>query len=130
MCMNIVSMKKWLHWSAALCSLLLLACAVAGCKKPVAGTNADSKLFQSAAPEIKSAWDDGVAAMQTNGYVPAYLGLRQLRAQPGVTQEQKDAINARLKQINTQLGEAAQKGDTSAAEALTEIRNASRMRGR
>jgi hypothetical protein len=127
---NLVPAKKRLSSLAALCLLLCLACAMAGCKKAAPTADADTKLFVSASPEIKAAWDGALAAIQTNDYAGAYLTFQQLRAQPGVTPEQITAIDAQRKRINEQLSEAAQKGDTNAAQALAEIRNASRARGR
>jgi hypothetical protein len=109
-----------------------LACALAGCKKaaPGADASADAKVFVSAPAEIKAAWDGALAALQTNDQAGAYLALRQLRAQSGVTPEQIAAIDAQCRRIRTQLAEATQKGDTNAARALSEIHNAARMRGR
>ncbi len=127
---DLVPAKRPFNSLAALCLLLLLACALAGCKKAAPGVEADAKVFLSAPAEIKAAWDGALAASQTNDQAGAYLALRQLRSQSGVTPEQIAAIDAQCQRIKLQLAEAIQKGDTNAAQAMTEIHNAARMRGR
>ena len=128
--------KRLLKPLAPLCLLLLLACAPAGCGSKAApggagaGAGADTKAFLSAPPEIKAAWDGALAALQTNNQAEAYLTLSQLRREVGLTPDQKAAIDAQRAAINLQLAAAAQKGDTHAAEALSEIRKAARTRGR
>ncbi|MGO8678264.1 MAG: hypothetical protein ACLQVX_20680 [Limisphaerales bacterium] len=114
---------------AALGVLLLMACAIAGCKKAGPAAGADATAFASAPPEMKAAWDGAVAALQTNDFTGAYLTFKELRSQPGLTPDQIAAIDARRKSINVQLSAAAEKGDTNAAQALAEIRTLSRSRG-
>ena len=95
-----------------------------------AGPEADAKVFLSAPPEIKAAWDDALAPLQTKDPAGAYLALRRLRLESGVTPDQVAAIDAQCKSIKLHLGEAIQKGDTNAVRAMMEIHNASRARGR
>jgi|GEM_PF-944285 len=129
---DLVPAKRGLNSLAALGLLLLLACALAGCKKAAPSADAEAaagtKLFQSAPPEIKAAWDGALAAIQTNDQAAGYVALSQLRAQSGLTPDQNEAIDAQRRRINTQLAAAAQQGDTNAIQALLQIRNASRVR--
>ena len=119
--------RRRLNLLAALC--LLLPCALAGCQKASPSADADAKLFASAAPEIKAVWDGALAAIQTNDLGGAFLALRQLRSQSGVTPAQTAAIDAHLKSINLQLATAAQNGDTNARQIFLELGHPSRRRG-
>jgi hypothetical protein len=131
---DLITVKRRIDSLAALCLIFLAACALAGCTKTApgagAGPEADAKVFLSAPPEIKAAWDDALATLQTNDQAGAYLALRRLRLESGVTPDQIAAIDAQCKSIKLHLGEAIQKGDTNAVRAMMEIHNASRARGR
>ena len=120
--------RRRLSLLAALCLLVLLPGALAGCKKAPPSADADAKLFASAPPEIKAVWDGALAAIQTNDLGGAFLALRQLRSQPGVTPSQTAAIDAHLKSINLQLATAAQNGDTNAKQIFLQLGHPSRRR--
>ena len=100
----------------------------AGCKK--SGTAGDdSKAFQSAPAELKTAWSAAAAAAnsQTNDYA-AYLDLMDLHVHPGLSPEQSKAIETQMTTVLTRLNLAARKGDADARQALQEIRVANRNR--
>jgi len=121
--------RRRLNLLAALGLLLLLPCALAGCKKAPPSADADAKAFVSAPPEIKAVWDGALAGIQTNDLAEAFLALRQLRSQSGVTPDQTAAIDAHLKSIVLQLATAAQNGDANAKQMLLQLRGPSRRQG-
>ncbi len=107
--------------------LMLLAGAPLACKKAAPSGEADARVFLSAPPEIKSAWDEALEAGRTNAPA-AFSVLRHLRQQPGVTPDQQKAIDAQCKSIILGLAAAASKGDKDASQALLEIRKSTRGR--
>lgn len=117
--------------SLAACGLcLFLGFAAAGCKKPSQAAAVDSKVFESASPELKEAWDTALKAAQANDYATAYLTLAQMRAQPGLNEAQGLAVAAESTLVHARMNEAAQKGDTNALKAIQDIRAASHARAR
>ncbi len=127
-CFTAWGLDPWARATAVLVLLVALGFAVAGCKGSGEG-GAGSKAFESAAPEAKAAWDGAVAASRSNDYAAAFLTLRELRAQPGLTPAQTQAVEAQSTLINQRMAAAAEKGDSNALQAIRDIRAVSR-RGR
>ena len=106
---------------------LAVGMAVTGCGK--GGSKAGGHDFDSAAPEIKAAWEKAVAADQTNDYVTAVTEYRAVLVQrdhlsPSQIKAAEDA-NATLFQ---RMREGASKGDTAAQQALARLRDIERTR--
>lgn len=96
---------------------------ITGCGKGKGSDPAQlAKLFQSADPQTKADWDKASAAAETNDFVTAILTLKKLQEQPGLTPEQRTAVNDSMTAANDQLSAAVQKGDPNATKALEEIR--------
>ncbi len=83
-----------------------------------------SKAFQSAKPEIKVAWDSIAAAVKANEYATALLGCRKLRAEPGITPEQIQAVDKTSAAVNEQMYKAFNDGDAKAKASIEEMRKA------
>ncbi len=107
---------------ASLCILALLAFGAAACKKSAGETG--TKAFQSAPPELKSAWDKAVAAAKADDYANAILTFQAMRLQPNVTPDQLKAINDAAKEVDDKMYKAADAGDAKAKAALDELRKA------
>ncbi len=108
--------------AASLCLLVSLGCG--GSKNPTTLGNKNDKLFQSADPGIKASWDTAIAALKTNGYVPAIVSLQEITqgTNSAVTPEQVKAAGETVTAISDSMYTAANKGDAKAQEAITELR--------
>ena len=107
--------------------LMAVGLALAGCGK--AGSRAGGGGFDTAAPELKAAWEKAVAADQTNDYVAAVLGFKQVLLQRDqLSPSQLKAVEDASAQLFQRLGEAASKGDPAAQQALTTLRTMERAR--
>src|SRR5690242_19563184 len=81
---------------------------LAGCSKDAKSiATTEAKVFQSAPAPTKAAWDTAAAAMKINGYVIALVSLQGLRAQPGLTAEQIQAVEKTATAVSDQIYEAA-----------------------
>ncbi len=111
------------------CLLAWVVVVLGGCNKGSVSAGAlDTTAFQSAAPEVKAAWDGIVGAMRSNDYVTVFFALRQLRGHEGLTPQQIAAVDAQSTALNDRMATEAEKGDTNALQAIQEIRKLSRMR--
>lgn len=82
------------------------------------------EVFASASTELKTAWNGADAAMKTNGYAAAILQLQMLRANPTLTPEQQQAVDAKSTAISDQMYAAANKDDPAAKQALLDLKSA------
>src|SRR5690349_5016469 len=81
------------EWAALI--LCLAACLIAGCghEKPATEiSNTDKQTFDSATPEIKQAWQAGLAAVSTNDYATAQNIFYSLLNQD-LTPAQRQAVS-------------------------------------
>lgn len=107
--------------------VLAVGMALAGCGQ--AGSRAGGRGFDSAAPEIKATWDKAVAADQTNDYVAAVLGYKQVLLQRDqLSPSQLQAVEAASTTLFQRLAQASSKGDPAAQQALATLRNLERAR--
>jgi len=120
--------KRLAAWLTLGGSCLFLGFGSSGCHKTEKLPTVNVKIFDSAPQEIKDAWSSALSAAETNGYAAAYLTLGQMRAQPGLSEEQRQVIANESTLVHTKMTEAAQKGDPAALQAIQEIREASRHR--
>jgi hypothetical protein len=116
-------MKRWL----ILCLVAVTVLWQGACSKK-SGATVGGDVFASAAPELKASWDTAAAALATNDYATAFLTLRQLVRQPGLSPAQTEAIQVQSAVVYGRMNQAAQKGDPGARQALDDIRQASRSR--
>jgi len=99
--------------------LLALGGVWIGCAKK---NTTPGSVFNSAASEIKSGWDQAVAADQANDYVTAITGYRNLTLQGSkLTHEQMVTANDALLAINQRLNVAKNSGDAAAAAAFGKL---------
>ena len=108
---------------------LAAAVVLAGCGKHDApAANADS--FDSAAPDIKAAWTQAVAADKANDYVKAVLGYKQvLAAGTNLTDVQSSTAQQSLGLVNQRLVDASMAGDAAARAALNALAAQQRRTG-
>ena len=95
----------------------------AGCGKSVGD---GAKVFASANPEIKTAWEKCQTAAKAKDYAAALSALQQLKTQPGLTPDQVKAIEQTATAVSDQMYEAANKGDAKAVEAINQLRHSQR----
>ena len=113
---NMRIMKKFIF--AALI-LLGLGGIWAGCGKK---STDPSQVFNQAAPELKAAWEQAVAADKADDYVTAVTGYRNLALQGDKMQhEQIVTVNLALVAVNQRLYIATTKGDAAAKEAYAKL---------
>lgn len=104
------------------CASLFLAVAflAAGCGKGGAGANVQS--FDKASPEIKTFWEQGLAADKSNDYYGAATNYNQLVAlEAKLTPAQFGAVSAASRTLMQRLTAAADSGDTVAKQALAKL---------
>jgi len=107
--------------------VLAVGLVLAGCGK--GGSGAGGSSFNNAAPEIKATWDKAVAADQTNDYVPAVLGYKQvLHQRDQLSPGQLKAVEEASIKLSQRLVEASSKGDPAAQQALATMRDMERAR--
>jgi hypothetical protein len=108
----------------AVLSLLVVASFLAGgCSKKVGG---GAKAFAAANPEIKTAWDKGLAEAKAKDYAAAIGALQDLHRKPGLTPDQIKAIEETMTAISDEMYAAANKGDAKAVEAIKILRERQR----
>jgi hypothetical protein len=103
---------------------LLIGCIIlAGCGQGASGSRSSG--FNSAAPELKTAWDTAVAADKTNDYVPAVLGYKGILLQRDqLSPSQVKAVEEASSRLFQRLVEASAKGDPAARQALSQLQPA------
>lgn len=112
---------------SALSVLGLAILMLTGCGKSNSALESNAaKAFQSADAPTKAIWDATSAALKTNGYAPALIGLQNLINQPNLTEDQRQAVTAFISGLNDKLVDAASKGDPQAIEALKATRGSFR----
>ena len=81
----------------------------------------DTKAFDSASAEMKTGWSTVLAAVETNGYAVAILTGKKLKAEGGLTDEQRKAIDDTTTVMLNRMREAADKGDANAIDDMQEV---------
>ena len=105
--------------------MLAVGIALAGCGRSKAGAGS----FNSAPPEITADWNKAAAADQTNDYVAAVIGYKQLQLQRDqLSPDQLKAVEEASLKLFQRLGDAANKGDAAAQQALATLRDVERAR--
>ena len=111
-------MKKPNHLTI-LATVLISSLMITGCGKGGAG---GSSSFDSAAPEVKSAWDKACSADQANDYVNAATGYKSILAvRDTLKPEQVTAVQEASGKLNQRLVDASTKGDANARQALNTL---------
>jgi hypothetical protein len=83
--------------------------------------------FKAAPPEVKQAWEKGLAADKANDYLTASTNYRRLLTQP-ITSEQLVAVQTALGGLNYRINEAAANGDVSARKVLDDLKESGTRR--
>lgn len=108
--------------AACLTAALLV---IAGCSKQTAKlTASESKAFESAAPDVKQAWESALAADKANDYENAQKlldGLKQMQ----LSVDQSQALTVELFSFQDRLYKTAEAGDPAAIKALQDIKKSS-----
>lgn len=119
-----MNLKPYLtHFGVLLLAVLLTA----GCGRKTAGT--DAGVFDQAAPELKSTWENAVAADKTNDYYTAATGYNQLVAkETELTPRQFDTVLAASRDLMQRMVAAGDKGDVAARQALAKLMADQRQR--
>jgi hypothetical protein len=95
----------------------LLAALLCGCAKNSPRPSVDPRAFDAAAPEIKQAWDEALAASAANDPGSAISSLRLLSRQ-NISLEQRKAAQNALVVYEAKLREDAKRGDPAARKAM------------
>jgi hypothetical protein len=116
-------MKTLIRFST-FCGILAMAAIFAtGCGKKV---GEGAKAFASASPEIKTAWDKGLAEAKAKDYAAAITTLQDLYRKPGLTADQTKSLEETMTAISDEMYAASNKGDAKAAEAIKVLRQRQR----
>ena len=92
-----------------------------GCKKSGSGA-AETKAFETAAPEVKQIWQAALQADGTNDYTGA-LTLYSALLRENLTPAQSEVVARVSTSLNQRMFSAAQKGDPAAQAAVQELRH-------
>lgn len=115
-----------------LMALLVLAAGITGCgnhEKNVEqqAVQTAEHSFDQAPADLKSKYEEVVAAVNTNDFAKAKAGLEAL-AQAELSPEQQQALVMRREDLMLKLSTAAQNGDVAAGKMIQELRVRSRSR--
>ena len=103
----------------AACLLALAGLFVTGCSRK---TVASASAFDQAAPEVKQAWDQAVAADKANDYYTAVTSYHTVMAQKDkLTDGQIETANAACLAVNQRMFAAASSGDEAAKAASAKL---------
>jgi len=94
-----------------------------GCGKSSDATASKrSKAFDSASPQIKTAWENAVAAAKSRDYALAIAGFNSLAADTNLTAEQHQAVRDTGRAVFDEMYAALKKGDENAKKAIEDLR--------
>jgi hypothetical protein len=103
--------------------LLLLTLGSAGCGKNTSSTDTLSpKIFDTAAPEARAAWDQVLRAVKEDDYKVAILTLEQLRTNRDLSAPQIQTMSNAESAVREKMNAAARKGDTNAQKAIEDLK--------
>ncbi len=109
---------------------VLSAALLCGCGKGSSGgDSADQKAFDSASPELKELWAQSQAAAGTNDFVAAVMPLRSMLTR-NLSEQQMQAVQTALGNLDAKLMRAASRGDPAAQKALEMLRSPDAQVGR
>ena len=110
--------------SLALCTLTALSLGVlGGCGgSPQSSAARGDSAFRSASPELKAGWEKARTAVSQNDYAGGITNLQKLASAPGLTPEQKRAIQETATAVSDQMYAAANRGEPGAKKALEILR--------
>jgi len=120
-----------LFWSRAVnksfivktCLFFLVVSALAGCSKSSdAIASSRSKAFDSASPQIKTAWENAIAAAKSHDYALAITGLNSLASDTNLTAEQLQAVRDTGRAVSDEMRAALNRGDENAKKAVEDMR--------
>src|SRR5688572_7792182 len=97
-----MGLMKYASWVLTTIAALAMVCAGCG-KKSEVNAGPIKKNFRSAEPATKSVADKAAASIEAGDYQTAMADLNQLSIQPGLTEEQKEAIKEVLIQVQDKL---------------------------
>jgi len=105
------------------CLFCLFVSLLAGCgKSSDAIASKRSKAFDSASPQIKTAWENAVAAAKSHDYALAITGLNSLAADTNLTAEQLQAARDTGFAVSEEMRAAFNRGDENAKKAVEDLR--------
>ena len=110
--------SKPLTLTAAAVCLVGMALLVSGCGQKAATVTAEqTKVFDSAPPEAKQAWEKALAAENAKDYVAAQTAFTSL-SQMILSDQQHKLLDDERAAFGQRLTEAADKNDPAAIEAV------------
>lgn len=115
---------KFLSRASSLTFIFLL---LGGCGGDYQLSKQELAAFKEASPEIKQAWEQGLAADKANDYLTASTNYRRLLTQ-SITSEQLVAVQTALGGLNYRINEAAANGDASARKVLEDLKESGTRR--
>jgi len=105
------------------CFFCLIVSTLAGCgKSSEAISSRRSKVFDSASPQIKTAWENATAAAKSHDYALAIAGFNSLAADTNLTSEQHQAVRDTGRAVYDEMLAAMKKGDENAKKAFEDLR--------
>lgn len=106
-------------------SLACVACLVAGCgsggDSAGGGTNFQSA-FKKTDSHVREFAEQAVEAEKKGEFSTAFRHYRALSLNPDLTDQQRNLANEEMLEMTKKLREAAEKGDTQAAQTIEEYR--------
>jgi hypothetical protein len=115
-------------WAAV--PFLIAIMMLSGCTKHGPSNNISSSAFDSASPDVKQLWTDGMNAWKGHHYPEAAKNFVSLRAKADtLSPEQKDEMIKAVDEFGQEALTAANKGDAAATQAVLALREGAGRRG-
>ncbi len=94
-----------------------------GCSKGGPSSKISSSAFDSAPPDVKQLWNDGMSAWKGHHYQEAAASFMSLQGKAGsLSPQQADELNQAKDELGREAFTAANKGDAGAVQAVTTLR--------
>jgi len=109
--------------------VLLAVAFLSACSGGGPSKNVSSTAFDSAPPDVKQSWNDGIAAWKNHHFAEAATNFTALQSKSAnLSPQQTESLTKAVEEFGQEAFEAANKGDAGATEAVKALRGAGRNR--
>jgi hypothetical protein len=118
------------HRLRAAVPILIAIVMLSGCTKRGPSNNISASAFDSASPDVKQLWTDGMSAWKSGHFPEAATNFVSLRGKAdALSAQQKDELIKAVDEFGQEAFAAANKGDAAATQAVLALRDGAKRRG-
>jgi hypothetical protein len=111
--------------------VVISALVLCGCAKSGPSKDISANAFDSAPPDLKQTWNEGLAAWKNHRFAQAATNFLSLQLKAAtLSSQQTESLTKSMEQLGQEAFEAANKGDADATEAVKVLRGTGRRSGR